>query len=98
MLRFYQRYSRKPAFQPNLLSPLPSSHSKMASIMRSAVTSALVVAVVISSAGVALAHEGHAHAPAPGPAPASGADGLLPGSIVASFFVAVTGFLAARFM
>ncbi|BBN18924.1 hypothetical protein MPTK1_8g06650 [Marchantia polymorpha subsp. ruderalis] len=63
-----------------------------------AVTSALVVAVVISSAGVALAHEGHAHAPAPGPAPASGADGLLPGSIVASFFVAVTGFLAARFM
>ncbi|KAG6552338.1 hypothetical protein Mapa_006192 [Marchantia paleacea] len=78
--------------------PVPSSHSRMASIMRSAATSALVVAVIISSAGVALAHEGHIHAPAPGPAPASAAAGLLPGSVVASFVVAITGFLAARFM
>lgn len=68
----------------------------MASTMRSAVAAALIATVAVTSVGVALAHEGHVHAPAPGPSATSGAAGLLPASVVTSFIVAITGFVASR--
>ncbi|KAG6552340.1 hypothetical protein Mapa_006194 [Marchantia paleacea] len=65
----------------------------MASVMRSVFSSTLVSVVVISSVGATIAQ-----APAPGPGGESAAAGLLPASIVASLDVALTGFVAARYL
>ncbi|OAE31943.1 hypothetical protein AXG93_4485s1300 [Marchantia polymorpha subsp. ruderalis] len=70
----------------------------MASTMRSTFAKVLVAAVAVSSVGVALAHEGHEHAPAPAPLGVSAASGLLPTTVVTSLIVAITGFVAARFL
>ncbi|BBN16975.1 hypothetical protein MPTK1_7g10900 [Marchantia polymorpha subsp. ruderalis] len=70
----------------------------MASTMRSTFAKVLVAAVAVSSVGVALAHEGHEHAPAPAPMGMSAASGLLPTTVVTSLIVAITGFVAARFL
>ncbi|KAG6546544.1 hypothetical protein Mapa_012093 [Marchantia paleacea] len=68
----------------------------MASV-RSILPTILVVAVVISSLGVATAHNGHHHAPAEAPKAAS-ASGLLPSSTLANLVVAFIGFAAARYI
>ncbi|BBN15926.1 hypothetical protein MPTK1_7g02010 [Marchantia polymorpha subsp. ruderalis] len=68
----------------------------MASTRRSAVAKVLMAAMAVSSVGVALAHEGHA--PAPAPLGTSAASGLLPGTMVTSLMVAITGFVAARWL
>ncbi|KAL3679813.1 hypothetical protein R1sor_022769 [Riccia sorocarpa] len=66
----------------------------MDSAVRSTFAKILVAAVVISSFGIAMAHEGHTHAPSPAPVGDSAAAGLLPVTIISSFVVAATGFFA----
>ncbi|KAL2613243.1 hypothetical protein R1flu_024935 [Riccia fluitans] len=70
----------------------------MASTMRSTFVKAVVAAMAISSVGIVMAHEGHAHAPAPAPLGDSAAAGLLPATIITSFIVSVSGFIAARYL
>ncbi|OAE22626.1 hypothetical protein AXG93_531s1080 [Marchantia polymorpha subsp. ruderalis] len=88
-----------PVFMLNPVNaPFPGS-CKMASTMGSAASKVLIAAVAVSSIGVALAHEGHVHAPAPAPMGTSAASVLLPAaSVVTSLMVAITGFVAAKWL
>ncbi|KAG6551978.1 hypothetical protein Mapa_006283 [Marchantia paleacea] len=67
----------------------------MASIMmRSAVAKFLIAAVAVSSVGVALA----ADAPAPAPTGVSAASGFLPATVATRLMVAITVFVAGRWL
>ncbi|KAL2620056.1 hypothetical protein R1flu_000261 [Riccia fluitans] len=59
----------------------------MTSAMKSFVALAVVAAVLVSSAGIATAHEGHAHSPAE--PPENAAAGLLPSSILISMLASL---------
>ncbi|KAG6546647.1 hypothetical protein Mapa_011836 [Marchantia paleacea] len=57
------------------------------------------ISVTLSSVGVAMAHEGHVHTPAPAPMGTSAASVLLPAAtVVSSLMVAITGFVAGRWL
>ncbi|BBN15925.1 hypothetical protein MPTK1_7g02000 [Marchantia polymorpha subsp. ruderalis] len=67
----------------------------MASIMmRSAVAKVLIAAVAVSTVGVVLAAE----APAPAPTGVSSASGFLPATVATTLMVAITGFVAGRWL